>query len=73
MFYADHRPPHFHAEYGGLSAIVDIETLTVISGLFPPRAMSLVKEWADLHRADLMRDWERAERLSPLEQIAPLS
>ena len=25
MFYSDHNPPHFHAEYGGYKALVDIQ------------------------------------------------
>ena len=27
MFYSDHNPPHFHAEYGGCKALVDIQLL----------------------------------------------
>ena len=25
MYYADHQPPHFHAQYGDDKALVDIE------------------------------------------------
>lgn len=25
MFYSDHNPPHFHAEYGGCKALIDIQ------------------------------------------------
>lgn len=25
MFYSDHNPPHFHAEYAGNKALVDIQ------------------------------------------------
>lgn len=25
MFYSDHNPPHFHAEYAGHKALVDIQ------------------------------------------------
>jgi len=32
MFYQDHNPPHFHAEYGDESAIIDISTLAIIEG-----------------------------------------
>jgi hypothetical protein len=34
--------------------------------------LALVIEWAVLHRAELVADWERASRLEPLERIAPL-
>lgn len=50
MFFGDHAPPHFHAEYGEYHALVDIHTLTVIEGSLPPRALGVVVEWAALHR-----------------------
>ena len=36
MFYSDHNPPHFHAEYGGYKALVDIQHSCVIRGAQPP-------------------------------------
>ena len=35
MFYNDHTPPHFHAEYGSSVMLVAIETLGVIAGKGP--------------------------------------
>ena len=29
MFYSDHNPPHFHAEYGGCKALIDIQNACV--------------------------------------------
>ena len=49
MYFADHAPPHFHAEYAEHEARIAIESLAVISGKLPPRAMGLVAEWATLH------------------------
>lgn len=53
MFFDDHDPPHFHSEYGEHQAIVSIDTLAVIAGKLPPRAMGLVTEWASLHQDEL--------------------
>ena len=39
MFFDDHNPPHFHAEYGGDIALIDIGNLSVFSGRLPPRVM----------------------------------
>lgn len=50
MYFGDHPPPHFHAEYGEHEAVVGIETLTVIAGRLPPRAIGLVSEWASLRQ-----------------------
>lgn len=72
MYYNDHAPPHFHAEYGGNEALYEIETLRVYAGNLPRRAHNLVIEWADSHRADLLADWERARLGEPLTKIEPL-
>ncbi len=72
MYYADHEPPHFHARYSGHKAIIAIETLAVLRGGLPPRAMGLVAEWAALHRADLLEDWNLARAEARLRPIAPL-
>lgn len=37
MFYNDHAPPHFHAEYGGERVSVEIQSLAVIEGRIPRR------------------------------------
>jgi len=72
MFYGDHLPPHFHARYGREQVIVGIETLSVLEGHLPPRALGLVMEWAAVHQAELRADWELARRQAPLQKIAPL-
>jgi hypothetical protein len=38
----------------------------------PPRALGLVVEWASLHTAELLDEWERARLSKPLQRIAPL-
>jgi len=72
MYFDDHNPPHFHALYGELEAIININTLGVITGELTPRALGLVMEWALLHQKELLRDWNRAKNLEPLDQIDPL-
>ena len=49
MYFGDHNPPHFHAEYGDKQVVVNLNTLVIIAGKLPPRAMGLVTEWATLH------------------------
>jgi hypothetical protein len=73
MYFDDHAPPHFHAEYGGAEALIDIRTSAVFAGKLPPRAMGLVAEWTALHRDELLDRWEKARALRPLEKIAPLA
>ena len=72
MYFGDHSPADFHAEYGEYEALVEIETLSVLRGELPRRAMASVLEWAALHRQELRADWEPARAGTPLESIAPL-
>ena len=72
MFYNDHAPPHFHAEYGEHEALVEIESLEVYAGDLPRRALALVREWAALHRDQLRLDWTLARSGRPPDPIAPL-
>lgn len=60
MYYNDDLPPHFHAEYGGNEALYEIATLRVYAGRLPRRAHNMVLEWADLHRAALLINRDRA-------------
>jgi hypothetical protein len=72
MYYDDHNPPHFHVYYDKYSAIIHLETLTIMEGSLPNRAFSMVSEWATLHRDELIQNWQKAVLHSPLEQIPPL-
>jgi phosphomannomutase len=72
MFYDDHNPPHFHARYGDDKIVVEINSLTVLDGHFPPRALGLVIEWASQHKQDLLGDWELAKNNQLPRKINPL-
>ncbi len=71
MYHREHGPPHFHAFYGEYTVSVQIRN-GVVRGRFPPRALRHLMEWYDLHRADLLRNWEHASNAEPFERIAPL-
>ncbi|MDQ5920919.1 MAG: hypothetical protein QG673_975 [Pseudomonadota bacterium] len=71
MYWNEHNPPHFHAEYGEYEVTVDINK-QIISGKFPRRALNLVLEWLDLHKQELLEDWELAQNQKPLKSIKPL-
>ena len=71
MYFADHAPPHFHAEYGEFEITVEIEA-GVVTGKFPRRALGHVLAWYNLHRSELAEDWDLARQKLPLKPIAPL-
>jgi hypothetical protein len=72
MFWKDHAPPHFHALYAEDEALVDIRTLEILEGFLPRRALALVLEWAQEHRAELLEDWELCARNQSPKEIPPL-
>jgi hypothetical protein len=71
MYYRDHAPPHFHAEYGENEITVEIEG-GVVEGRFPRRALSAVLDWYELHRDELAANWDLARSEQPLNRIDPL-
>ena len=71
IFYSEHGVAHFHAVYGEHEISVEIESGT-IHGEFPARALSLVLEWANLHKQELIENWQLARHGQPLKRIAPL-
>ena len=72
MYFGDHVPPHFHALYAEFEALIDIQTLEVIRGSLPNRAMALVLEWALQHREALWQNWELCVQNQQPMKILPL-
>lgn len=65
---ADHNPQHIHAIYNEDTAAIDFAG-NVLDGYLPPKALSMVREWIELHRDELAEIWKTQEfkKLSPLE------
>ena len=72
LYWDDHSPPHFHAEYGESKVLVEIGSATVMKGAFPFAQLKLVLAWCELHRAELMIDWNAAEAHGEIRRIEPL-
>lgn len=66
---AEHNPPHIHAIYGEDVAAIEIQDGGILEGDLPPKALAMVREWVEIHKADLMKMWETQEfkKLPPLE------
>ena len=72
MYWTDHNPPHFHAFYSGVEALVRIEDGAALRGTLPRTAARLVREWAELHREELYANWQRGQgrdTLLPIEGL----
>jgi hypothetical protein len=64
--------PHFHARYADDEASIDVESLVIIAGELPPRAVRIVADWAQQHQAELRENWDLLRRHQPLQPIEPL-
>jgi len=75
MYYEDtrrHHKPHIHVRYQGQKASVAIEDGAVLAGEIPLRQLRMVQVWVDIHRDELMADWELAVAGDEPFRIAPL-
>jgi hypothetical protein len=67
----EHNPPHFHAEYQGYKASFSMEG-ELTTGEMPKRQIKFIAAWAELHRDELLANWELAITEQPLYKIEPL-
>lgn len=73
MYFDEHRPPHFHAEYNGSKAEILIQDAKVIQGALPHKQLKLVLAWAEMHQEELMENWNEIEKgTMKLKKIKPL-
>lgn len=74
MYFApgEHNPPHFHVYYNEFKASVNILTGQIMEGNLPGRQEKLVLAWAELHRDDLMADWQLVMNGEDPFKIQPL-
>ena len=65
----EHNPPHIHAIYNEDVAAIDFTTGNVLDGYLPPKALAMVREWAQIHKAALLEIWNTQEfkKIPPLE------
>jgi len=71
MFFNEHNPPHFHAEYGEYRVVVNLND-EVVNGFMPKRALKLIFEWLDLHKEELINNWEKCKNDTSPDKINPL-
>lgn len=72
MFWNEHNPPHFHAEYSEYKIEIDITNCAVLKGYLPPRVLGMVIEWAELHQKELLDNWDSMRTSKHYAKIPPL-
>ena len=72
MYFNDHNPPHFHVLYNEYDVEIEIKNLTILGGKLPPRVLGLAMEWAELHKDELLEDWNLIQTTGKFNKIQPL-
>lgn len=67
-----HNLPHVHAKYAEFEASIGIGDGDVLSGELPRKQLRLVQAWIEIHRDELMADWELAVSGETPYKIDPL-
>ena len=75
MYYLDtkqHNHPHIHVKYGELEAIYQIPEGFLLEGSLPSNKEKLIQAWIEIHKEDLMADWQLAVSGNAIFKIDPL-
>jgi hypothetical protein len=72
MFYSEHNPPHFHAEYQGSEGIFNFEGEMLQGNIKSITALKLIKEWAVLRNVELQENWKNITEKAAINKIEPL-
>ena len=73
MFFDDHNPPHFHAEYQGEMAVFDFRGNMLRGNIQSRTAVRLIREWVDLHQGELEHNWNQMQQGREFHKIPPLT
>ena len=75
MYYSpkEHGPPHIHVYYQGLVAVVNIANCQITKGKLPNRQSRLVTAWIEIHREELLADWDLCQNGEKPFKINPLN
>jgi predicted ribosomally synthesized peptide with nif11-like leader len=64
--------PHIHAYYQEFKAIIDINNCELSEGKLSSKQMKLALAWAEIHKEELLADWELASNGELPFPIKPL-
>lgn len=75
MYFLDnkqHKLPHIHVKYQENEAVVSIVNGEILEGNIPQNKMKLLQAWIELHKEELVADWELAVSGEQPYKIDPL-
>lgn len=63
---------HIHAEYGDSQAVFSLDDGELLAGELPKNKRKLVEAWIEIHREELIADWQLAVNGQEPFKIDPL-
>jgi len=72
MFFSEHNPPHFHAEYQGTEGTFNFEGKMLQGNIKSDIALRLIKKWAVLRKDALEENWKNISEKVGINKIEPL-
>ena len=75
MYFLDnkrHKLPHIHVKFQDEEAVISIPDGTILEGTLPSAKYKLVAAWIEIHRDELVADWELAINGNSIFKIDPL-
>ena len=75
MYYMDnkrHNLPHIHVKYQGVESVISIPDGKLLEGTLPANKMRLLLAWFEIHKDELMANWELAVNGETVFTIEPL-
>ena len=67
-----HNMPHIHVKYQDDEAVVSIPDGEVLEGQIPRNKIRLAQAWIEIHKDELMADWDLAVHGQQPYKIEPL-
>ena len=68
---AEHNPPHIHFTYGDYECSISVLD-RIVDGQAPAKVIAKVNEWINLHEAEILSLWEKAQKGEKIDKIEPL-
>ncbi|MFH1321001.1 MAG: DUF4160 domain-containing protein [Bacteroidota bacterium] len=75
IYYLDekkHHLPHIHVRYQGIESIFSIPDGELLEGKLQPNKRKLLEAWIEIHKDELMANWELAVNGEQVFKIDPL-
>jgi len=74
MYFApkEHNPPHIHVYYQDFTSTIGIQDGIVLEGEIPSKPLRLIQAWIEIHKDELLADWQLCQNGEKPFKIEPL-